>query len=260
MCELMHIKARTIVVADLHSALINMAQVAAHPVLGPQFYRRVRRLPLSEEILAAAQDACQQYDMSAPAVDESSLFETFDAALAAPVIAPCIDWAVNYWAANWMARGGNSGTARELKGVLSFRWDAAGGDSATRYRSAGAGLPGWRRLMARCAFLIMDANQFLGNVKDVPESGVYLDPPFPGPGDKYKHRFSIDQHRELARKLAGFTQARIVCRFYDHPLIRELYPESQWTWRHMEGGKKQSNEAGPEVLLLNGASRAQVAA
>jgi hypothetical protein len=53
--------------------------------------------------------------------------------------------------------------------------------------------------------------------------------------------------------------ARVVCRFYDHPLVRELYPEQRWTWRHLAGGRKQTNGDAPEVLLLNGPSRVAVA-
>lgn len=26
-------------------------------------------------------------------------------------------------------------------------------------------------------------------------------------------------------------------RFYDHPLVRELYPESNWSWRFLRGEK-----------------------
>jgi len=65
-------------------------------------------------------------------------------------------------------------------------------------------------------------------------------------------------HRRLADKLATFTTARVVCRFYDHPLVRELYPEQRWTWRHLAGGRKQTNGDAPEVLLLNGPSRVAV--
>lgn len=47
-----------------------------------------------------------------------------------------------------------------------------------------------------------------------------------------------------------FNKCRIVCRFYDHQLVRDLYPESRWTWKHFEG-RKQSNGKAPEVLIVN---------
>jgi DNA adenine methylase len=42
-----------------------------------------------------------------------------------------------------------------------------------------------------------------------------------------------------------------VIRYYDHPLVRELYPEREWAWHHPEGGRTQANKAAPEVLLVN---------
>lgn len=43
---------------------------------------------------------------------------------------------------------------------------------------------------------------------------------------------------------------RVVCRWYDTPLIRELYPEGPWSW-HRLVGRKQTNAPGPEVLLTS---------
>lgn len=43
-------------------------------------------------------------------------------------------------------------------------------------------------------------------------------------------------------------------RFYDHPLIREIYPEAQWTWRILKGRDQANNGDKPEVLLINGES------
>ncbi len=37
---------------------------------------------------------------------------------------------------------------------------------------------------------------------------------------------------------------------YDHPLIRTLYAEPEWTWRII-GGRTQANAEAPEVLLVN---------
>lgn len=112
--------------------------------------------------------------------------------------------------------------------------------------------------MLLCNFHVLDALLFIPNCPDTPETGIYVDPPFPGPGEKYKHKFGIPEHRELAKQLGKFQYARIVCRFYDHELIRELYPEQPrgpWHWRRIKG-RKQTNDEAPEVLILNGPSRA----
>jgi len=96
----------------------------------------------------------------------------------------------------------------------------------------------------------MDAFAFLEKCKDLPHHAIYCDPPFPGgPGDKYKFHFTTKQTERLSEVLLRFRQARVVSRFYDHPIVRDLYPESEWTWHHFSG-RKQTNEAAPEVLLV----------
>jgi hypothetical protein len=56
----------------------------------------------------------------------------------------------------------------------------------------------------------------------------------------------------LAERLTAFRSALVVCRFYDHPLIRKLYPPGgkHWRWEFFEG-RRQTNDSGPEVLITN---------
>lgn len=104
--------------------------------------------------------------------------------------------------------------------------------------------------MQRCNFVTLDVFEFLDKVKDADRHGLYLDPPFPDAGDAYKHKFTESQQRRLAERLAAFERCRVVCRFYDHPLIREIYPTERWTWQRAEG-RDQANGAKPELLLIN---------
>jgi DNA adenine methylase len=99
--------------------------------------------------------------------------------------------------------------------------------------------------MRRCNFVRMHVQKFLGYVGN----GVYCDAPFPGAGDGYKFTFDEQDQRQLARKLATFRRCACVVRFYDHPLIRELYHEPLWTWNRFEGRKQTNEVAGEEVLL-----------
>ncbi len=165
-------------------------------------------------------------------------------------------WAVNFFIAVWMGRNGKAGTDSEFKGGMSVRWDAGGGDSCGRFRSAVRSLAGWRSVLRRCTFQVLDVFAFLTKCQDKDGHGIYCDPPFPGPGDDYRHKFTDTQHRELACQLAAFKHARVVCRFYDHPLVRELYPEGPWTWRRLTG-RDQVNQTKTEVLIINGPSRAE---
>lgn len=150
--------------------------------------------------------------------------------------------------------------------------------------------------MRRCEFVRMDAFEFLEKCKDTRETGIYVDAPWPDDGDRYKHKFSEGDQRRLAAKLARFERARVVIRFGDHPLIRELYPEHYERLDCGRGdglvceptvceiqqgiipsagrscgprrplgngwtwipvkGRTQTNEAKREVLIVNGPSRA----
>lgn len=237
MPEVLHLSAPTIVVSDVHRHVVNLASVVAHPLLGPRLYRELRRLPFHPDMLKAGQAASSTYEyLKGPDVsmdDEQRLHAA--------------KW---YFVAVWMGRSANAGTEREFSGGLSVRWNANGGDSNTRYRSAVKSLVAWRRCLQRCNFVVADCFDFLARCHDKPDTGIYCDPPFLGPGDKYKHKFTEEQHRKLAHWLAMFEYATVVCRFYDHPLVRELYPDDLWTWRSLVG-RKQSNADAPEVLLVN---------
>jgi DNA adenine methylase len=240
MCELRHITARTIVVSDLHSQVINLANILRHPALGMMLIRDLRRLPFHEYMLRHAQEHCIRVETAGLVEDPET----------APLVNAYAD-ALNYFVCCWMSRNATAGTKNEFTASFSIRWDAGGGDSALRFRNATEGLREWRRIVERCSFVVMDVFDFLPKVKDLPKHGVYVDPPFPDAGNGYKFTFTEEQHRELATRLVCYGNTRVVCRFYDHPLIRSLYPETYWTWHRFEG-RKQTNDTGPEVLLTRG--------
>ncbi len=234
MCELLHITARTMLVSDLHAHVLNLAAVVADPELCDQLREGLDNLPVHPEILAGAQLRCRDLEPTAKHRTR-----------------PDLAWAVDYFVSAWMSRNGCAGTANEFKTGQSVRWTSGGGDSAVRFRNATAALADWSQVMRRCTFVSLDVFDFLDHVEDRDGYATYLDPPFPEVGASYKHGFSESEHRRLAARLAEFSACRVVCRFYDHPLIREVYPESRWTWHRPQGGKKQTNEAAPEVLLVS---------
>lgn len=242
MPELAHVNAPTIVVNDLHRHVINLARVIAEPVLGVLFYKEMRRKAFHPDELKRAQRDCAE--------NEGCLSDGH----------PHLGLARSYFISQWMGRSGKGGTDGEFRGQLPLRWNANGGDSNKRYRSAVASILAFRRILARCNFSTLDVFDFLGNVKDEQKHALYLDPPFPGVGGEYKHKFTEKQHETLAGELAGFSLTRVVCRFYDHPLIRKLYPEPKWTWRRLKGRDQANNAEKPEVLIVNGPSYAKEAA
>jgi DNA adenine methylase len=242
--ELAHMTARTIVANDLHRGVVNLARVAADPNLGAILRRDLKALPFHADVLAGAQARCRGHH----AAFDGGPWPDFDGK-------PWLDYdfARDYFVCCWMGRSGQAGTPKEFSGGLPVRWDANGGDSAVRYRSAVASLRDWRRVLARVNFTCMDAFDFLAKCHDRPGHGIYCDPPWPDDGDEYTHRFDEAHHRRLAATLSAYREARVVCRFGDHSLVRELYPESAWRWATLDG-RTSANKAKAEVLLtLNGA-------
>jgi DNA adenine methylase len=160
-------------------------------------------------------------------------------------------WAYWYFITAWMSRSGSAGTSNEFSGSYPVRWSATGGGSCKRFRSATEHLREFREKVGRRAvFTCMDAFDFIRKVKNEKRHGLYLDPPFPGPGDAYAHTFGEDKQRELAVLLGSFGATKVVVRYYDHELIRELYPIGHWHWHEFEG-RAQTNDGRPEVYLTN---------
>lgn len=237
MCELSHIAARTIVVGDMHRHVISLARAVADDELRPLLVRRLTRKVFHPDELSYAQSLCREV--------EGGSF--------AP---PLLDWAEAYFVCCWMARSGIAGTADEFTGRVSLRWNANGGDSNVRYRNAIRSMVAFSRTARRCTFDVIDAFDLLARVEDNEEHGIYCDPPFPDAGKRYRHNSGDtlkDQrawHTRL-RDAVGFNNTRVVMRYYDHPLIRELYPVGQgWMWLHLSGGKTQHGKDAPEVLIV----------
>lgn len=235
MSELAHIPARTLLVNDLHRHVINLANVLSCEKRRCEFLKKVKNLAFHPDTLRGSQIACQ-------AADASPRWWEFADSEQRLQIAVC------YFVSQWMGRSGKAGCDDEFKGGLPVRWTASGGDSNTRYRSAVKSLAAWGRIMRRCNFTVLDFQDFLTKCKDQPGHGIYCDPPFPAGGECYKHKFTPLLHQVLRNNLLRFAKTKVVVRYYDHPLVRELYPEGEWRWHFLEG-RKQTNEVAPEVLL-----------
>lgn len=229
MTEAARMNARTLIVNDKHRALMNLAKVCASASLGPQLYRRLKRKAFHPDALAEAQWKCSEHENGRGLMD-------------------ALEWAEQYFVAAWMARSANAGTAREFSGGLPIRYESSGGDSAVRYRSAVRALMDWRRVLSRASFSCDDAIDLIGRIHDVPANGIYCDPPFPGPGDRYKVTIDTAYHERLATALAGFTAARVVVRYHDHPMIKNLYTDG-WHVVELEG-RTQANTSAAELLIV----------
>lgn len=255
MCELLEIKADRILANDMHRHQINLARMVRNhraeliDILDAQTF--------DPDTLAAAQANCLQHER----VGTTSIFEL-------PIMTDLghwdrLAWAASYFYTVWVGRNGTAGTGAEFRCGPCYRFDDGGGDPVKRWRSALASLPAFAERFQNCAFMIGDGIALTRRVaegraksKGNARAAIYCDPPFPGPGDRYVYNFMVAQHRKLAEAvtLAPHDKCRVVMRFYDHPWVRDLYPESHWTWLHLDGGKDQHNKDKAEVLLINGPS------
>lgn len=266
--EVPYIKVRQITANDKHEDLIRLVKVIRDPVTGPQLQAELRSAVFHETELREAQDRIRSARLGAGGIFKAHEYET-DLARAR-----------DYFITAWMGQSSNVGTEHECTGNIAVRWTGSGGGSAKRFKSAvDAICPAWADAFRRCEFVCQDYLQFHARViatierqraeyeqwkrekhpsgqfkaPTVDRVAVYMDPPFPGPGDRYLHPFNERDHRVLskdAHKLVA-VGARVVMRFYDHPLVRELYPEAFWDWRHLSGGRDQNNAEKPEVLLVS---------
>lgn len=228
MCEVPHFTANIVNVNDLDRHVINLCEVVRQQ--RRELVDELNATPFHPEALAKSQAMCRWY--------EKQKITNI----------PILTWAYHYFVASWMTRGGSGGTGKEFDGGLSVRFKSTGGDSCKRFRSATESLAEWEKVMQRCTFHTLDCFEFLDEcrARDIAANGIYCDPPWPDDGDTYKHR--IESHGKLSTVLEAFEQTKIVVRYGDHPLIRDLYPVSRWTW-HRLTSRTQANDAKAEVLL-----------
>lgn len=232
-CELPYIQCRSGIASDLHRHIINLARVVREPELLAQLVARLEATPFHQEQLHESQMACLDcdvYDSSFP---------------------PDVIWAFHYFVAVWMARGGAAGTEKEFDQGLSTRWNAGGGDSCKRFRSATESLAEWQQVCSRWTFLVLDVFEFLRKCKDQDRHGLYVDAPWVEAGDDYRHKFTA--HGELAAVLSAYRKTRVVIRYGDCPEIRALYPPDRWTYVE-QISRTQANTGCAEVLIINGPS------
>lgn len=236
MCELAHIKAPTIMVSDLHQHVINLASVCKDAKLKTDLQTVLRGTLFHPHELRLAQELCR----SRPEFH-----------------IPSVGMAAAYFTCIWMSRSGEAGKANEFNQQLALRWDSGGGDSVVRFRNATEALDDFHETTKRCQFCVEDAFSVIGRIKDKGDTAVYLDPPFFKDGKSYLHNCgdtSIEQvrwHKRLRDAVKPFTKTRVVLRFHENDLVRDLYPETEWTWRRLKG-RNSANNTEDELLITNG--------
>lgn len=244
--ELADIDAPKLIVNDKHKHIINLMMVMADPLLGPKFYRRLRRMAFHAATLYEAQLYCRDVEVR---MNETGSLFVGSSPVKGEWTVDKLEWACQYAICSWMGRGGKGGTPGEFTGALPVRYTPNGGGSGQRFHNWVASFAAWRRILRRCEFSSLDMFDLIPKLSDRKGVGVYVDPPWLGAGDLYSMRFTHNDHTRLETALRRFNDARIVVRYGDHPFIRDLYAGNGW--RFIEyASKDQDNKAVPEVLIV----------
>lgn len=220
-----------IVCNDRHEHAINFFASISVPQFCGQMVATLQSMPFSQKLLSQAQDICKR--------------------IGPRTTWPDVDLATQYFITCWMGRSGKAGTNSEFSGSLAMRWDAGGGSSPLRFQTAARSLKEvWGPICERCSFVCMDWSAVLAKVKDSPSCGIYLDPPWVGAGDDYKHKFNTQAHYELNHALREFKTTKVVLRYGDDPLIRKLYAGDGWHVREITS-RDQANGGVSELCITN---------
>lgn len=229
-------------VNDLHGDLVNLARVVQDARAGSMLYRRLRRAWCAKALLDVAAARCRERGRG-PAGPE-----------------PDVDRAFDYFLTSWLGRNGVSGTHSYNRGFCR-RFTNSGGHAAKRFSSAVDSIPAWRVRMRNVTILSDDAFELLEKIGDERGCVIYVDPPYVEKGASYIHDFDSATHARLAGVLARFERTRVVVSYYEHPILRELYPQTRWNWLDctmtkalVNQGQRDAGKAvkAPERLIVNG--------
>jgi DNA adenine methylase len=223
-------------VIDMHGHLTNLAYVLQSGELAAELYGRLSRTLTSREIFfKAREELMADADYRAPDVDKAYAF----------------------FITSWLGRNGIAGCDKSTN--FCVRYGATGGSPSTRFQSAISSIPAWHTRLRGLTIIHDSIFNHIDRIDDADKTVIYCDPPYVVKGAKYKHDFTIDDHRKLAEALRRFKRARVLVSYYDHELVMELY--RGWTVKRIDAVSALANHSpshekiakkAPEVLLING--------
>jgi DNA adenine methylase len=130
-----------------------------------------------------------------------------------------------------------------------------------RYRNGVRRIAGLGNFFRETAIECMDYQECISCYGRRHNIVLFVDPPYYGKENYYSHRFRRADHVWLANQLAT-TAAAVCCTYYDNPMIRELYPEDQWTWTPIQNvknsqrhGAQKQNATDYVLMKRTGGSR-----
>jgi DNA adenine methylase len=194
-------------VNDLNGDLINLARIIQSEQLADQLYQKLSRTLFAEQFFNESKERWRS--------DERDFFDE-----------PDIDRAFDFFIVSWMGLNGISGT---MKYDMSFamRWKGGGGQGGRRFASVIDSIPAWHQRIKELVIVRKDAFYLFENISDDVDTVIYCDPPYLTKSCKYQYDFESPDHGRLADALKRFKKARVFLSYYDHPKLKELYPDWQ---------------------------------
>lgn len=205
---------KKIIYNDLDGDLVNFFRVLSDPAMRVRLFRSLRDLPASRKIFE----------------DDYAIYRA--GGFSFHNVASPVDRARCTFYRHLFSFGGKTRSG----GFAISTGDRQGIKELVRYRNT------LRRLSAAGAFFrgvglenlhFSDAIALYGNRPNVV---LFADPPYDGTEDCYARKFSTADHIFLANQLAT-CKASVVLTYYDTPLIRDCYPESDWDWHPVSATK-----------------------
>ena len=221
-----------IICNDKHRLAMNFYNVLRDESLKNRLIEQLQATPFHEDLLYKSQQLCKTH----PDHWLSDLMMAY-----------------HYFITCWMGRSGKSGTNSEFNGGLAMRWDAGGGSSPLRFQTAVRSIKDyWGPICERCSFVCKDWTEIVNKVKDDPKNALYADAPWPDAGDDYVHSFRNPQdHIRLRNELLRFKETKILVRYGDNKLIRDLYGDTNY-WRiRTLVSRDQANNGVGELCITN---------
>ena len=225
-------------VNDLHGDLINLARVIQDKEMASKLYRRLRRTLMHEQIFHESAKRCRE---------RGNKFV---------VRGPNLDRAYDYFVCSWIGRNGVSGTPGYNQGY-SLRFTSKGGHAAKRFKSVVESIPAWRRRLRQVTILQRDAFEIIPRIEDEKGTAIYIDPPYIEHEKDYVIKIGPEDHKRLSDILHRFDKTRVVISYYDHPQLRELYPDFERYEINIakalahQGQRTKNTMRATEVLLVN---------
>lgn len=229
-------------VNDLHADLFNLAKVLQEEAKAVDLYDRVSRTLFHENMLPMAKGILtREITCDVPEDPAGDVHRAY--------------W---YLVWSWMGMNGIAGTPLASTGTFAVRY-TQGGQPAKRWCSVADSIPDWHQRLRGVQILNRNAFDILPRIEDVKGTVIYADPPYLVKSSQYVHDFTMADHDRLAKELTRFCHARVIVSYYQHHLLKELYPG--WTVLRLSANKGMANSSrlkekgrveATEVLLING--------